>query len=202
MLRVTARAAATAAAKELRSLVTLPLTYAIGAAFLALAGVFFVTFLTQSALGDLEQWFSNIASTLLVLAPVVAMRSFAEERRTGVLDVSLSWAAPRVVLVAARFAVNTLFTWLLLSVAWLYVALLDGLGEIEVGKAAAGWIGVLLLAAALGALALAVSARAASPAGAAFGAFGLLLGLWTLQYAPRWLGGGGSHQSHRHHECG
>jgi ABC-2 type transport system permease protein len=177
--------------KELRSLVALPQTYAIGAAFLALSGAFFLTFLAQSNLPDLEQYYSNMASTLLVLVPVIAMRSFAEERRTGALDMSLSWPAPRSALVVARYAVNTLYAWVLLSVAWLYVWLLRGMGEVEVGKALSGFTGMLLLAAALGALSLAVSARAASPAGAAFGGFGLLLGLWTLQYAPRWLGPGG-----------
>ena len=69
--------------KELRSLVSLPHTYAIAAAFLAISGIFFLTFLVQSNLPDLEQYYSNIATTLLVLAPIIAMRSFAEERRAG-----------------------------------------------------------------------------------------------------------------------
>jgi ABC-2 type transport system permease protein len=175
--------------KELRSLLTLPHTYAIGSAFLALSGVFFLTFLIQSNLPDLEQYYSNIATTLLVLTPIIAMRSFAEERRAGALDITLSWPIPRTALVVGKYLVNTLYTWVLLSVAWLYLRLLLGLGEVEVGKAVAGYIGILLLAAALGALALAVSARATSPTGAAFLGFGLLLALWTLQFAPRWLGG-------------
>ena len=62
------RATAAVIRKELRSLVTLPHTYAIAAAFLAISGTFFLTFLIQSNLPDLEQYYSNIASTLLVLA--------------------------------------------------------------------------------------------------------------------------------------
>jgi ABC-2 type transport system permease protein len=176
--------------RELRSLINLPHTYAIGAAFLALSGIFFLTFLIQSNLPDLEQYYSNIATTLLVFTPIVAMRSFAEERRAGALDITLSWPIPRTALVVGKYLVNTLYLWVLLSVAWLYLRLLLDLGEVEVGKVVAGYAGILLLAAALGALALAVSARASSPTGAAFLGFGLLLGLWTLQFAPRWLGGG------------
>ena len=176
--------------RELRALISLPHTYAIGAAFLALSGIFFLTFLIQSNLPDLEQYYSNIATTLLVFTPIIAMRSFAEERRAGALDITLSWAIPRTALVVGKYLVNTLYIWILLSVAWLYLRLLLDLGEVEVGKAVAGYAGILLLAAALGALALAVSARASSPTGAAFLGFGLLLGLWTLQFAPRWLGGG------------
>jgi ABC-2 type transport system permease protein len=174
--------------KELRSLVSLPHTYAIAAAFLAISGIFFLTFLIQSNLPDLEQYYSNIATTLLVLAPIIAMRSFAEERRAGALDITLSWPVPRTALVVGKYLVNTLYTWILLSVAWLYVRLLLSLGEVEVGKAVAGYVGIILLAAALGAITLAVSARTSSPTGAAFMGFGLLLGLWTLQFAPRWLG--------------
>jgi ABC-2 type transport system permease protein len=176
--------------KELRSLVSLPHTYAIAAAFLAISGIFFLTFLIQSNLPDLEQYYSNIATTLLVLTPIIAMRSFAEERRAGALDITLSWPVPRTALVVGKYLVNTLYTWILLSVAWLYIRLLLGLGEMEVGKAVAGFVGILLLAAALGAIALAVSARTSSPTGAAFLGFGLLLGLWTLQFAPRLLGVG------------
>lgn len=174
--------------KEARSLVSLPHTYAIAGAFLAISGIFFVTFFVQSNLPDLEQYYSNIATTLLVLAPIIAMRSFAEERRAGALDITLSWPVPRAALVVGKYVVNVAYTWLLLSVAWLYVRLLLGMGEMEVGKAVAGFVGELLLAAALSALALAVSARAASPTGAAFLGFGLLLGLWTLQFAGRMLG--------------
>ena len=174
--------------KELRSLVSLPHTYAIACAFLAISGIFFVTFFVQSNLPDLEQYYSNIATTLLVLAPIIAMRSFAEERRAGALDITLSWPVPRTALVVGKYLVNLLYTWILLSIVWLYVRLLLGMGEMEVGKAVAGFVGILLLAAALSALALAVSARAASPTGAAFLGFGLLLGLWTLQFANRMLG--------------
>ena len=176
------------ARRELRSLISLPHTYAIASAFMAISGIFFVTFFVQSNLPDLEQYYSNIATTLLVLAPIIAMRSFAEERRAGALDITLSWPVPRTALVVGKYLVNLLYTWLLLSVAWLYVRLLLRMGEMEVGKAVAGFVGILLLAAALSALALAVSARAASPTGAAFLGFGLLLGLWTLQFAARMLG--------------
>ena len=105
--------------KEARSLVSLPHTYAIACAFLAISGIFFVTFFVQSNLPDLEQYYSNIANTLLVLVPVVAMRSFAEERRTGALDITLSWPVPRTALVIGKYVVNVAYTWLLLSVAWI-----------------------------------------------------------------------------------
>src|SRR5207245_9397902 len=112
------------------------------AALLAISGSSFLTFLSQSHLPDLEQYYSNIASTLLVRASIIAMRSFAEERRAGALDITLCRPVPRTALVVGKYLVNTLYTWILLSVAWLYVRLLLSLGEVEVGKAAAGYVGI------------------------------------------------------------
>jgi hypothetical protein len=174
--------------RELGSLVVLPQTYGIAAAYVLISGIFFLTFFSTTRLPDLEQYYSNIATTLIVLAPVVAMRSFAEERRTGALDVTLSWPLSRRALVLGKYAVNTVYSWVLISVAWVYIRLLSGLGYMELGKAVAGFVGLLMLAAAFNAVALAVSARASSPAAAAFGGFGLLLALWTLQFGPGWLG--------------
>ena len=175
--------------KELRALVVSPFAWAVATAFLIVSGLFFVTLLFSYQLPDLERYFTNIETTFIVVAPVVAMRSFAEERRTGVLEVTLAWPVSRWQLVLGKFVANTLFTWSLASAAWLYVVLLDTLGPMHIAKAFAGFIGLLLLTAMFNAIALFVSARSASPAGAAFVGFGALLGLWILDFVPGWLGG-------------
>src|SRR5581483_8438277 len=119
---------------------------------------------------------------------VVAMRSFAEERRTGALDITLAWRLSRLGLVVGKFAANTLYLWVLSSVVWLYYRLVGRLAHIQMGRTAGGYIGLLLMATAFSALALMISARAASPAAAAFLGFGLLLFLRVLDYAPGWIG--------------
>lgn len=174
--------------RELRALVWFPQTYAIAAAYLVISGVFFVNMLISSEIPDLEHYYANIASTLLVLVPVVAMRSFAEERRTGALDITLAWRMSRTGLVLGKFAANSLYVWVLSSVVWLYYHLVGDVGKIQFGRTAGGYIGLLLMAMAFSALALMVSARASSPTAAAFLGFGLLLFLWILEYAPGWIG--------------
>ena len=173
--------------RELRALVTLPQTYAIAAAYVVISGVFFVNLLVSSQVPDLKQYYSNVASTLIVLVPIVAMRSFAEERKNGTLDLTLSWPLSRTGLVFGKFAANTLFSWALISVVWIYVRILSGLASVDGARVAGGFIGMLLLAMAFSALALAVSARTSSPTAAAFIGFGLLLLLWILEYAPGWV---------------
>jgi ABC-2 type transport system permease protein len=172
--------------RELRALVVLPQTYAIAAAYLVLSGVFFVNLLVSTQVPDLKQYYSNVASTLIVLVPIVAMRSFAEERRNGTLDLTLSWPLSRTGLVFGKFVANTLFAWVLISVVWIYARILSGLAPLDMARTAGGFVGMLLLAMAFSALALAVSARTSSPTAAAFVGFGLLLLLWILEYAPGW----------------
>ncbi|MDQ1492516.1 MAG: gliding motility-associatede transport system auxiliary component [Actinomycetota bacterium] len=175
--------------RELRTLVTSPQAWAIATAYLIISGLFFVTLLFSHPYADLERYYSNIETTLIVVAPILAMRSFAEERRTGALDITLSWPVSRWTLVAGKWAANTVFLWGVVSIAWLYMALLHTLGRVELGNAAAGWMGLLVLVAMFNAVALAVSARSTSPTSAAFVGFGVLLGLWILDFVPGWLGG-------------
>ena len=174
--------------RELRAMVRLPQTYAVAAAYLLISGIFFVNILISTEVADLASYYSNIANTLLVLVPVVAMRSFAEERRNGALDISLAWPASRTAVVVGKFAANTIFVWGLASVVWLYFSLVGGVASIQGSRTAGGWIGLLLMAMAFSALALMVSARTASTTAAAFLGFGLLLFLWILEYAPGWIG--------------
>jgi ABC-2 type transport system permease protein len=176
--------------RELRAMLRLPQTYAIAAAYLVISGIFFVNILISTEVADLASYYSNIANTLLVLVPVVAMRSFAEERRSGALDISLTWPTSRTGLVLGKFAANTVFVWSLASVVWLYFSLVGGVASIQGSRTAGGWIGLLLMAMAFSALALMVSARTASTTAAAFLGFGLLLFLWILEYAPGWIGDG------------
>jgi ABC-type transport system involved in multi-copper enzyme maturation permease subunit len=175
--------------RELRTLLTSPQAWAIATAYLLISGLFFITLLFSRPYADLERYYSNIETTLIVIAPILAMRSFAEERRTGALDITLSWPVSRWTLVVGKWVANTVFTWGMVSIAWLYIALLHSLGRVELGNAAAGWLGLLVLTAMFNAIALAISARAASPTSAAFVGFGVLLGLWILDFVPGWLGG-------------
>lgn len=174
--------------RELKAFFLLPQSYGIAGAYFIISGIFFVNILVSTQIPDLSEYFANVANTLLVLAPVVAMRSLAEERRTGVLDVSLSWPLSRTAVVLGKFTANTLFLWAVATITWLYVRVLSSFTGVEVGKAASGYVGLLLLAASFSALALAVSAYASSPTAAAFLGFGLLLFLWIVQFAPGFIG--------------
>ena len=174
---------------EMRALLISPVTWAMVTGYIVFSGIFFVVLLFSRGIADLESYYSNIETTLVVLAPIVAMRSFAEERRTGALDITLSWPTSRWWLVISKFVANTLLTWLIVSIVWLYVWILNRQVDVEIGKSAAGYIGLLMVLMMFNAIALAISARSRSPAAAAFVGFGVLIALWVLDFVPGWLGG-------------
>ena len=174
---------------EMRALLISPVTWAMATGYIVFSGIFFVVLLFSRGIADLENYYSNIETTLVVLAPIVAMRSFAEERRTGALDITLSWPTSRWWLVITKFVANTLLTWLIVSIVWLYVWLLNREVDVEIGKSGAGYIGLLMILLMFNAIALAISVRSRSPATAAFVGFGVLIALWVLDFVPGWLGG-------------
>lgn len=175
--------------KEIRQMLVAPFAWAVATSFLIVSGIFFVALLIGRPIPDLERYFSNIETTFIVVLPIISMRAFAEERRTGVLETTLAWPASRWSVVLGKYAANTLFAWVIASITWLYAWILDRMGPLQMAKTASGFIGVLALIAMFSALALAVSARSSSPASAAFTGFGVLLGLWILDFIPGWLGG-------------
>ncbi len=174
---------------ELKTLLVSPVIWAIVLAYFIVSGIFFVALLFARQIADLESYFANIETTFVVLAPIIAMRSFAEERRTGSLDITLSWPISRWKLVVVKFVSNTLLSWAIVSIVWIYVWILAVRAPIEVGKAAAGYLGLLMILMMFSAIALAISARASSPTSAAFVGFGVLLTIWILNFIPGWIGG-------------
>ena len=74
--------------RELRSLIASPQTYFIAAGYFIISGIFFVNLLVTTQVPDLQRYYNNVATTLVVLVPIIAMRSFAEERKAGSLSLT------------------------------------------------------------------------------------------------------------------
>lgn len=170
--------------RELAALLLAPHSYAIAAAYVVISGIFFINLVDRSESPDLASYFANIGTTLIVLVPIMATRSLAEQRRNGSLDMTLSWPISRTSLILAKFIANTLYIWVLTSVCWIYVLQLATVATPEPARALGGFFGLALLAMFFNGVAMAVSARASSISGSAFVGFGLLLTLWVVQYVP------------------
>jgi hypothetical protein len=116
----------------------------------------------------------------LLLAPLVGMRLFSEELRTGRIALLLSAPVSVTRLVLGKFfGAMSLF-----AALWVFVALLVAslaLGTpLDGGKLALGLLGLLLLYGTCVAAALWLSTLSSQPAAVAAAAYGLLLLLWVL----------------------
>lgn len=191
------------AKREMHSFFVSPVAYAIMALFWLAEGIFFLSILNHGAyLGrqtDLraEQLgaagnvfnvpayvagsFLDITTWLLLfVVPIVAMGLLAEEKRRRTMELLLTSPVTNLGILAGKFLGAYAFLVLLLAPTYLYQLLLHAFGANEPMVWLTGYLGLLLLSAALLAGALLISALTSSQIVAAFGAYGLLLVLWFL----------------------
>lgn len=124
---------------------------------------------------------STAAALMLVIVPLLSMRSFAEERRNGSLVLLRAAPISTTEIVLGKYL--GLMGFLVLSLLLLAAMLLSlSLGtSIDIGKTLAGLLGLLLMTAAFAAVGVFLSSLTRQPAIAALASFGLLLLLWLLE---------------------
>lgn len=118
---------------------------------------------------------------LLLVMPLLTMRMFAEERKSGTLILLLSAPASLVEIVLGKFLGLTVFMLATLALLTLMpLTLLSGT-HLDLGRIAAGLLGLWLLMMSFGAAGLFVSTLTKEPTIAAVASFGLLLLVWLIQ---------------------
>lgn len=145
--------------RELLSYFDSALAYIVIPVFLGLVGLFSLWFddLFAAGLASMRGVFFWSALFLVLLVPAVTMRLFAEERRTGSLEllVTLPVSEGQVVLGKYLAAVALVAVALALTVS--YPITLSQLGELDPGPVVGGYLGLLGLAAAYAAIGTAAS---------------------------------------------
>jgi ABC-2 type transport system permease protein len=132
--------------------------------------------------------FGQASIFLLFAVPMLTMRLISEERRGQTLSLLLSAPVSMTQIVVGKFLGVTAFILVLvLMVALMPLSLLVG-GHLDFGMFAAALLGVVLLTASFIAVGLFMSTLTAQPAIAAVSTFGVLLGLWIID----WVGAGRS----------
>jgi ABC-2 type transport system permease protein len=127
--------------------------------------------------------FGNAAVILLLIAPLITMRVLSEERRARTLSLLLSAPVSMTEIVIGKYlGVLTFFLVLLVMLALMPLALLVG-ADLDLGKLAAGLLGLSLLLGAFAAAGLFMSSLTEQPTVAAVSSFGLLLLLWIVDWA-------------------
>ena len=123
----------------------------------------------------------EVASIVLLrVTPLLTMRLISEERRNGTLSLLLSAPLSMTEIVLGKYLGIVLFLLIfVLMVALMPLSLLMGT-QLDLGKLAAGVLGLSLLLSAFAAAGLLLSSLTTNPVIAAISSFGLLLLLWIV----------------------
>ncbi len=115
----------------------------------------------------------SFANLLVLLVPLITMHAFAGERRAQTLPLLLASGIGNVRIVLGKYLGALGFVFVLIALVTLMPLALDFGTSLDLGKMAAGMLGLALFAAALTAIGIACSAWAAQPALAAAAALAL-----------------------------
>src|ERR671933_341575 len=124
--------------------------------------------------------FFQSAMQLVLLVPILTMRLFAEERRTGTLELLLTSPADEIEIVLAKFAAAMTVLLAMIGPTLSYALVLGLYGQPDWGPIYSGYLGLVLLGGALVSLGLLASALTANQIVAAVVSLGLFGILWAI----------------------
>ncbi|MGH7063874.1 MAG: ABC transporter permease [Stellaceae bacterium] len=146
--------------RELASYFATPLAYVFIVIFLALAGIlaFFAGNFFERGQADLQSFFTFHPWLYLVLIPALSMRLWAEERKSGTIELFLTLPIRLTEAVIGKFLAAWCFAGIALLLTFPFWLTVNALGRPDNGVILAGYLGSWLMAGAILAIGMAVSA--------------------------------------------
>jgi ABC-2 type transport system permease protein len=154
------RATLTIMKRELRSYFATPLAYIFIVIFLALAGAFtfFLGNFFERGQADLTSFFVFHPWLYLFLVPAIAMRLWAEERRSGTIELLMTLPATTFAAVLGKFLAAWIFAGIALALTFPLWIAVNYLGEPDNGVIALSYLGSWAMAGAFIAIGACMSA--------------------------------------------
>jgi len=194
--------------REVRQYFTSPVAYVILAIFLFITGLFFYAIFSGFAQASMQiamnpgmgrdlnvmdsvlrPLFDNMRVILLLLMPLVTMRLFAEERRSGTIELLLTYPVrDGAVLVGKYLAAMTLYA-AMIGGMLAYPAMLAYFARVEWAPLLTGYIGLVLMGAMFAAVGLFASSLTENQIVAAIVTFGILLSFWIIGWLAAFVSG-------------
>ncbi len=194
--------------KEMGLYFTSPVAYVVITMFLLVVGYFFYSIFVffamasmQAAMnptmarelnvtdGVMRPLFSNISVIMLLLMPMLTMRLFAEERKSGTIELLLTYPVrDGAVLIGKYLAAFALYA-IMLAATLVYPLVTGVFAPLEWGPLLSGYVGLLLMGGAFLAIGVLASSLTENQIVAAFLTFGVLLLFWVIGWSAEYAGG-------------
>ena len=192
----------TLAQKELRAYFVSPIAYVLLVFFALLFGYFYassINFMVQLSMGQfgmggpqiininefmIRPLFGNTAVILLFMLPMLTMRSFAEEKRSGTIELLLTSPLTDFQIIMGKFLGAMALYTLMLSLTLIHIGVLFWYGEPEWAPVLSGYLGLLLMGGSFISIGLAISSMTKNQIVAGVSTFAVLLLFWIIN----WMG--------------
>jgi ABC-2 type transport system permease protein len=126
---------------------------------------------------------------LLLMLPLLTMRLFAEEKKTGTEELLYTSPVSIVQIILGKYVASLIVLALMLGLTWILAAFVFVFGNPEVAPFLNGYLGLFLMGAAFIAVGLFFSSLTENQIVAAVLTFGALLLFWVLSWAASSAGG-------------
>ncbi len=192
----------TVAQKELRSYFLSPIAYVLFVFFALLFGWFYVASMNvmlQYSMGQfgmggpqainvnefmIRPLFGNTAVILLFLLPMLTMRAYAEEKRSGTMELLMTSPLSDLQIIIGKFlGAMTLYV-SMLALTMVHIGVLFWYGDPEWGPILSGYLGLLLMGGSFISVGLAISSMTSNQIVAGVATFAVLLLFWIIN----WIG--------------
>lgn len=168
--------------KELREYFAMPIALAVVVIFWALCGYLFSFHLFFVNTAQMVTSFHNMIILMMLVMPLLTMRIFAEENKTGTIELLLTLPMSDYATVVGKYLAGLLIVFLMLAGTATAVIPLVFYGNPDLGPILGGYVGTFAFGAMFLALGLAVSSACSNQVVAALLTWGILVLLWFIDY--------------------
>lgn len=185
--------------KEFQIYVNSFILYAVVTIFLILSGYFFFTavirfdtFLINERVsiqeGLFRQFFLDMVHVICLTIPLLTMRLFAEENRTGTIELLLTYPVKDMEIILAKYIACLVVFSIMLAFTGAYVFSITGIWSINIKAVLAGYLGLFLLGCAFISVGILVSSFTKDQITSAMITFGICLFFLSIAFNAGWAG--------------
>jgi ABC-2 type transport system permease protein len=130
----------------------------------------------------------NTTVIMLFLFPLITMRTYAEEKRSGTIELLLTSPVTDVEIIMGKFLGAMLLYAAMLAVTLIHMAILFIFGDPEWKPIATGYLGLLMMGGCFLSLGLFISSLTKNQIVAAMATFAVFLMLWVINWIGTFVG--------------
>lgn len=187
--------------RELNTYFYSPSAYAITTIFMVISGYFFFSmmigfsFYSQNAIQNpnatvnitdiIRPLFGNISFTMLLILPILTMRTFSEEKKNGTFELISTYPIKDIDLVAGKFLACSVILFIMLVLTAIFPIFMISYSNPDKGVILSSYLGIFLVGISFISIGLFISSVTENQIVSAVLTFGILLMFWLIGWSAQ-----------------